>query len=177
VRSQEIARRYAQAVHEVAAEDGTLDFTERELASLAEEISSVKEAYRYLAHPLVPQEEKERFLERAFPNASERMRRLLSILVRNRRETYIDLIYEEFVSLRTQAENTLRVRILTPQPLSEEDRTRVRTRLEKALKQSVVLDEQCAPWLIGGARIEVNGHVLDGSVRARLARLGKQMEG
>ncbi len=177
MRSQEIARRYAQAVHEVAAEDGTLDLTGRELASLAEEISSVEEAYRYLAHPLVPQEEKERFFDRAFPNVSERIRCLLGILVRNRRETYIDLIYEEFVSLRTEAEHTLRVRILTAQPLSEEDRTRVRTRIEKAVKRSVVLDEQCAPSLIGGARIEVDGHVLDGSVRARLAELGKQMEG
>lgn len=176
MRSQEIARRYATALYQVAGEDGNVQDIQDELAQLSDAVAADDSTQRFLAHPLVPPESKSEFLSRAFPEVSERVQRLLHILVVNRRETYLDLIHEEYVRLRTEAEGRSRVSLLTAQPLSEQERERVLSQLEKTLNRPVLLDERTDPALIGGARIEWEGHVLDGSVRQRLAGLKKQLQ-
>jgi F0F1-type ATP synthase delta subunit len=49
-------------------------------------------------------------------------------------------------------------------------------RLQTALKRPVRLAERIDETMLGGARIEAAGHVLDGTIRARLSELRKQLE-
>ncbi|MCK5828615.1 F0F1 ATP synthase subunit delta, partial [Candidatus Bipolaricaulota bacterium] len=94
----------------------------------------------------------------------------------NRRETYLDLIYDEFVNIRTDDEGRIQVTVTTAQALSIEDKDRVLERLENALKRPVQLEEVVDKYMLGGVRIEAAGHVLDGTIRARLDGLRKQLE-
>jgi F-type H+-transporting ATPase subunit delta len=176
VRSKEIARRYASALYQVAVEEEAVEMTEDELRDLAQTATEDADIRQFLAHPLVPREVKSEFLKQAFPDRSERMKGFLRVLIHNQRETYLDLIYDEFVELRIAAEGMLRVAVATAQTLTEQDRDRLRERLEAALHRPVQLDESIDPSLIGGLRIEADGHVLDGSLRARLTGLRKQLE-
>jgi F-type H+-transporting ATPase subunit delta len=176
VRSQEIARRYATALYQVSVEDATVEATERELNELARETVGDPAVRGFLGHPLVPREAKTAFLEQAFPDTSERVKGLLKVLIRNRRATYLDLIHDEFAELRIAAEGKIHVTAVTAQALSNDDKARLTARLEAALHRPVELEETIDPSLIGGLRIEADGHVLDGSLRARLAGLRKQLE-
>jgi F-type H+-transporting ATPase subunit delta len=176
VRSQEIARRYAAALYQVSVEDGAVQKIDDELASLAAGTSDGAEVRRFLAHPLISREKKSVFLEKAFPETTNRMRNFLELLVHNRRESYLDLIYEEFVSIRTADEGMIQVTLRTAQALSDEDRGRVRARLESALSRPVRLAERIDADMLGGVRIEAAGHVLDGTIRARLSDLRRQLE-
>jgi F-type H+-transporting ATPase subunit delta len=176
VRSQEIARRYASALYQVALEDGTVSETERELAAVAASASDEPEVRRFLAHPLVPRTAKFEFLERAFPDTSKRMKRFLEVLIRNRRGTYLDLIRDEFTEIRAADEGRIQVTMTTAHALSDEDRQRLRQRLEAALKRPVQLKERIDKTLLGGMRIETAGHVMDGTLRARLGKLRIELE-
>ena len=176
MRSQEIARRYAAALYQVADEDTAVREVEDELAVVAKGTSDEAEVYRFLAHPLVPRETKSDFLATAFPETSDRMKNFLELLIRNRRETYLDLIYDQFLEIRTAAEGMIQVTVTTAQALSDEDRGRLRERLETALKRPVQLEECIEESLLGGARIEAAGHVMDGTIRARLGELRQQLE-
>jgi len=176
VRSQEIARRYAAALYQVSADDAAVSEIEDELASVAVGTSDGAEVRRFLAHPLVPREQKSAFLAAAFPNTSDRMRNFLKLLIRNRRETYLDLIYDAFVDIRTTDEGMIQVAVTTAEKLSEEDGSRLRERLEHALNRPVQLEERIDKRMLGGARIEADGHVLDGTIRARLSELRRQLE-
>jgi len=176
VRSQEIARRYATALYQVSSEESGIEAMEQELHHLARATLEDPDVRGFLGHPLVPRDAKTAFLERAFPDTSERMKGFLRVLIRNRRETYLDLIYDEFVDLRIEAEGKLHVTAVTAQPLSDDDKIRLSARLEAALNHPVQLEEKFDSSLIGGVRIEADGHVLDGSLRARLAGLRKQLE-
>ncbi|MFC2079364.1 ATP synthase F1 subunit delta [Candidatus Bipolaricaulota bacterium] len=176
MRSQEIARRYAAALYQVSVEDTAVKEIELELASVAASASDEPEVRRFLAHPLVPREAKSKFLAAVFPEASGRMKNFLELLVRNRRETYLDLIYEEYVDIRTAAEGKIQVAITTAQTLSDEDKGRLIERLEKALERPVQLEERIDESMLGGARIEAAGRVMDGTIRARLRELRKQLE-
>ena len=175
MRSQEIARRYAAALYQISVEDTAVKEIEYELGAIAKGTSDEFEVRRFLAHPLVPRESKSKFLATAFPETSNRMKNFLELLIRNRRETYLDLIYDEFVDIRTVDEGMIQVTITTAQTLSEEDRGRLSERLEKALNRPVQLEERIDESMLGGARIEAAGHVMDGTIRARLGELRKQL--
>ncbi|MBE0635500.1 ATP synthase F1 subunit delta [Candidatus Bipolaricaulota bacterium] len=175
MRSQEIARRYAEALYQVAVEDAAIKDIEDELAAVADGTAEGTDVRRFLAHPLVPRETKSQFLKAAFPDASERMRNFLELLIHNQRETYLDLIHDEFVNIRTAADGMIQVTVTSAQILSEDDRERLRDRLEKALDRPVHLEESLDKHMLGGVRIEAEGHVLDGTIRARLSELRRQM--
>ena len=176
MRSQEIARRYATALYQVAVEDAAVAEIEDELEALARGTSDGADVRRFLAHPLVPRDAKAAFLSEAFPEISSRMKSFLELLIHNRRETYLDLIYDEFVRIRTSGEGRIQVTVTAAQALSSEDRDRVKERLEIAWKCPVQLEEVIDTHMLGGARIEAAGHVLDGTIRARLSELRKQLE-
>lgn len=176
MRSQEIARRYAAALYQVSAEENVVQSIDEELAALAQGTSDGAQVRRFLSHPLIPRETKSAFLEQAFPETTSRMKTFLELLLRNRRETYIDLIYDEFVTIRTADEGRVQVTVNTARALSDDERSRLSERLEAALKRPVRLVERMDETMLGGARIEAAGHVLDGTLRARLSELRKQLE-
>ncbi len=176
MRSHEIARRYANALYQLAAEEGAVEATQDELRSVVDEIDQVGGLTEYLTHPLVSREEKAELVRRAFPQLSERMRRLLSLLIRNRREAYLDLIYAEYVDARTASEGLVTVRVTTARPLNEEQRTRLIDHLERGMDRRVRLEEVVDERLLGGARIETEGRVVDGTVRARLNGLRARLQ-
>ena len=176
MRSQDIARRYAAALYQVSVEGAAVKVIENELAVVAESTADEPDVRRFLAHPLVPKETKLTFLTAAFPKTSDRMKRFLALLIRNRRETYLDLIHDEFVNIRAADEGMVQVAVTTAQKLSDEDRGRLSERLEKALNRPVQLEERIDENILGGARIESSGHMMDGTIRARLGDLRKQLE-
>ena len=52
----------------------------------------------------------------------------------------------------------------------------MQAKLERAWSRPVVLAEQIDRTLVGGLRIEVDGHVVDASIRLRLERLQRQLQ-
>ena len=176
MRSQEVARRYAVALYQLAVDQDAVGSTEEELRSVVDETMRTREISRYLAHPLVSRERKSEFVEAVFPELSERMRNLFGLLIRNRRESYLDLIYTEFLAARAETEGLILVCVTTAQPLNDEERHRLTTNLEKTLAQRVQLEERTDEGLLGGARIETDGRVIDGSLRARLDGLRARLQ-
>jgi len=171
VRSREIARRYAEALYRLGEEERRLDQIEADYQRILAEIAEVPDVNRFLAHPLVPRAQKERLIDQAFPQLSGYLRNLVSLLIRNGREDYLELIYEEFLSLRAEEEGVIRVQVLTAQALASEDRDRLADRLGQALGKRVRLDERPDPALLGGVRLELDGKVIDGTLRAKLEEL------
>ncbi len=176
MRSQEVARRYAIALYQLAAEQEAVEATEEELRAVVDETRRTREIARYLAHPLVSRERKTGFVAKVFPDLSVRMRNLLGLLIRNRREAYLDLICEEFLVARAEAEGLVPVCVTTARPMTDDERDRLTARLEDALKRRVRLEERIDERLLGGTRIEMEGRVIDGSLRARLEGLRARLE-
>jgi len=176
VRSREIARRYADALYQLAAEAGTVAAVEGDLRSVVSEVAETPGMGPFLTHPLVPRERKTALLEGAFAQATPHVRHLLGLVVRNGREAYLDLIFDEYLTVRTDAERTARVRVTTAQTLTDREKDELRQRLESALGRSVVMDEQSDETLLAGVRIEVEGKVIDGTLRAKLDGLRSSLE-
>jgi len=177
MKSQETARRYAEALYGLAVEENCVEAIDDDYRRVVEEINDVRDFLRFLTHPLVSHNAKTGLLRKAFPDISEYLHNLFAILVRNGREGYINMIYAEFERMRGSAEGIVKVKVMTVQGLTEDDRKRLSDHLGKSLGGKVRLDEQIDESLIGGVRIEVEGKVLDGSLRARLDELRTVLAG
>lgn len=177
MRSREIARRYAEALYKLAAEETLVDTIEEGYGQVLTEIEGVPDFDRFFTHPLVSRERKSELIDQVFPDLSAYLRNLFVLLIRNGREGYLDLIYEEFRSLRSEEEGIVRVKVLTAKELSTKDRERLTDRLVKGLGERVKLEEEVDVSLIGGVRIEIGGKVLDGTLRTRLEGLRSFIEG
>jgi len=171
VKSREIARRYAEALYRLASEQGNVDQIDSEYEQLLADTAEVPEVNLFLAHPLVSRQKKNRLIEQAFPQLSVYLRNLMRLLIRNGREDYLGLIFEEFLSLRAEEEGVIRVQVATAQEFSSDDRSRLTDRLTEALGRRVKLEERLNPELLGGVRLEVDGRVIDGTLRAKLEGL------
>jgi len=176
VKSREIASRYATALYDVAVEQESVPAVEGELRDLVEEIAQVEDFQRFLTHPLISRETKIDLVQKAFPEISPAVGNMVGLLIRNRREGYLDLIYDEFLEVRAAAENTARIRVVTATALTNEDRKALKDRLQQALGKSVSLEERVEEGLLAGARIEVEGRTIDVSLRAKLSELRSSLE-
>jgi len=177
MRSQQIARRYAEALYTLAVEENCVEVIDNDYRRVVEETREVPDFLRFLTHPLVEDDAKTALLRGAFPDIAEYLHNMLSLLVRNGREGYIDMIYDEFEGLRGSEEGIVQVRVTTAQELTTKDRKRLSDHLARKLGGRVRLDEQVDKNLIGGLRIDVGGKVIDGSLRARLDELKTVLAG
>ena len=176
MRSREIARRYASALYAVAVEEGVVSKTEEEFRDVVDEIRGIDGFGRFLTHPLISRDKKGDLIVGAFPDLSVYLANTVSLLIRHRREGYIDLIYDEFLEARVKAENRVRVRVVTAVELSEKDRRQLAERLQEALGRVVDLQDRVDERLLAGARIEVEGKTIDATLRARLSELRISLE-
>ena len=177
MKSQETARRYAEALYTLAIEENCVETIDRDYHRVVEEMKDVPDVIRFLMHPLVAHDAKTSLLKSAFPDISEYLHNLFGILVKNGREGYIEMIYDEFEKLRESDEGIVKVLVTTAKELSSQDRRKLSEHLEHTLGNEVKLDERIDESLIGGLRIEVGGKVIDGSLRARLDELKTVLAG
>lgn len=97
--------------------------------------------------------------------------RFLATMADNRRLSLLPEVSELFDALRREAEHILKAHLTCaeqPQPAQIEA---IRKALEQRHNSSVTLEVSVDPDMLGGAVLDINGHVVDGSVRARLQQL------
>ena len=177
MRSTEVARRYADALYELAVETGHVDDVKTAFRSLVSDLRETPELTRYLSHPMVLRERKIELVRQAFPGVPEILGNLLRLVIRNQREAYLDLIYEEYLAVEAEAMGVSRVRVTTATALQDDERSRLVGRLSEAMGTQVSLEERVDASLLGGARLETDGKVIDGTLKARLDRLRSLLEG
>jgi F-type H+-transporting ATPase subunit delta len=152
-------------------EEDCVDRLEKDYRQALADVEAIALFLPFFTHPLVPREKKEEFVERAFPAISDYLRNLFFLLVRNRREGYLRMIHEEFLTLRAEKEDLLRVKFATAKRLTREERERLAGRLSQVLGRKIAVEERLDATLLGGVRIEVEGKVLDGTLYGRLRKL------
>lgn len=157
MRSRDVARKIAEDLYALAAKEKTTDALELELRQIAAATDAPAAAGRA-----------EDVARVAFPEASDGFRHLMGLLIR-------DMVLGEFLSVRAEAEGVLRARVVSAQPLSAGESGKLAAKLGQILGADVKLEESVDPDLLAGARIEIEGRTLDGTLRAKLDRLHRTL--
>jgi len=172
-----IARRYAKALYELAAEDGVVDAIADELATLAQAVREVG------AEALQPgsrdSESRIRLAEKigSALGVDSLLTRFVRVLADNDRLGELPAICEWFVKIRDVAAGRVRAFVTASAALSEADLERLTAVFSSLVGKLVVPEVAIDDSLIAGVVVEVEGRVFDGSVRSSLQRLGERMAG
>ncbi len=170
-----IARRYAQALFELANEKGTIDTQESELKQalgIFAENPSLQSTFE--SSQTSPAKKKE-LIEQVFASFSETTRGFLGLLVRKHRESAFPKAVQAFSQSADRARGILEVEVRSAVALGQEELKALENRLIQGGARSVRFSTKVEPDLIGGVVLSVGDRLYDGSVKTRLKRLKERL--
>lgn len=168
------ARRYAQAVFEIAREQDGLDKWQAELERLAGLVADAA-VLAWLEDPKVPFDAKARLLEESLGGVDPLALNLVYLLLTQGRLTMAADIATEYRRLLNSYRGIEPAAVITAVPLGDEERQKLAEQLGVITGKTVVVEAEVDPALVGGFVARVGGKLLDGSTRSRLKALQKEL--
>ena len=170
------ARRYAQAVFEIALETEELDSWQsdlRKITSLGEDATFIA----FLGSPKFHFDDKARLLRERLDDISPLALNLVYLLVTRGRLSTVGEIADEYQRLLDSYRGIEHVEVTTAIPLDDKDKLRLEESLGAAVGKKVVLKPEVDSSLIGGIIARIGGKLLDGSTRSKLEALKRELAG
>jgi F-type H+-transporting ATPase subunit delta len=170
-RSTTAARRYAEAVLELARRDGTLDAWLIEL-HLAVELVGVEEAASVVDNPAIAWSVRRAIITGLLGSQVQTStRNLVLLLARRGRLAILPGVVDELTRLVNRERGVVVANVTSAQPLDPADLAAVAERVGAGASTRVEVRATVDPELIGGLTVRVGDRLIDASVRGRLARL------
>jgi len=167
-----LAKRYAKALLEAAAEAGTLERVAADLETLGPHVAR-KEVAGFFANPAVPRARK----EAALTAVAERVAAtplsvsLLRLLVARERVGLLPDIARLFRDLVDERTGRVRAEVTAAVPLPAASAEALAARLSAATGREVRLTTRVDPGVLGGLVARVGSIIYDASLRAQLRRM------
>jgi F-type H+-transporting ATPase subunit delta len=167
------ARRYAEALLEIATESGSVNVYRDALDRLRAAIGP--DAIRALRDRHVPIERRRNALDAAATDEPKAVRAVLVMLLERDRIAIMPEIARAFGDLVDRREGIVHAKISTPVELEPAQRDDVVQRLERTSGKRIRATFAVDPALLGGARIQLGDRLIDTSVRAQLETMQRQL--
>ena len=166
-----IARPYAQAIFELAQEQGDLAGWGSSLNLLAS-VAADESVQRLINDPHVSSDQLQHLIvDVCSGHLNGDMTNLVKLLVRNDRVSALPEIAKAYAERRAEAEKVVEATMTTAATIDEAQQKQFTSALETKLGRTVNLDFDVDEALIGGAVIRAGDWVIDGSVKAQLEQL------
>lgn len=169
-----VARRYADALIDVASEAGEIERIGADLRTFEAALDAHDGLLRgVMTSPVFTAEEREKVLLEILPKLGLHplSNNLMRVLNTNKRFAVLYAIREQFDALADEKAGRVRVQVSTAEALSPQLETEIKAALEKTTGKTVLVDHRIDPSLIGGMVARVGGTVYDSSLRTRLQHL------
>lgn len=164
------AKRYAEAVVDLAREQGAFDAWQQDLGTLRE-IVSEPGTRSFLENPSIPASDKIRVVDSVMADAQPEARNLAHMLIERGRTEIIQDLADLFNEAVLTEKGIALVDVTTAEPLDEEGQALVSDQLGRLLGKRIELRLHEDPDIIGGFIARAGDQVIDGSVVNQLRRL------
>ena len=168
------ARRYSQAVFEIAIETNSLDRWHsdlRKIVLLAEDVSLTD----LLQNPKLSFDFKAELLAERLGEVNLLALNLVHLLVTRGRVSMAGDIAGEYQRLLDSHRGIERAEVTTAMPLDDEDQQRLAEQFSAIVGKKVVLKSEVDPGIVGGIMARIGGKLIDGSIRSQLMALKREL--
>lgn len=172
--SDVIARRYAQAMADVAESEGAIEAVGRDLERFTSLMAGGDGALgEALASPVFTSDERRGVLDQLVPRLGlHRLTgNLLHVVNDKKRFALMPAIAAAYRDLADERANRTRITVQTASPLSADLEREVRDAFARVTRKEVLLTTEVRPELIGGLVAKVGDTVYDSSIRTRLEQM------
>ena len=171
-----LAKRYSEALTEVAKNKNELDTVWTDLQTVEESITSVKEMANFLSHPVIPVFEKKDMVKSVFDGKiNNDVLNLLYILLEKNKINLLSTILYCFEESMDEAKNILKVGVVSATEIDEDLKHKLQEKLESKLNKSVKFDFETKPEIIAGVVLKIQDKVIDGSMATKLEGFKKAL--
>lgn len=173
-----IAHRYALALFKYVQETGEGEVACRQASVMEKCMMEHPELVRIVRDAIVVSHDGIFDVFRAAAGGSlcPSMERFLEVLDANGRLPYIRLILKDFVEMYLRSRNTVKARLISSRPMDADLRDRLVSLVRDKMGEELVLTESVDPSLTGGFIFEIDGYMLDASVRHRLEIIRNELQ-
>jgi F-type H+-transporting ATPase subunit delta len=173
-----LARRYAKALFSLALERNLLDKVRQELHSFVAMLEENAEFADFLRSPENSRAAKREAVERLLQDRySNLFFNFLLLIIHKGRHDVVDEIVRAFDDLYERHHRRVRALAITAVPMDTAIADDLRNKLAKSLKMEIELENQVDPSILGGLVLNVDGKVIDGSLKQQLERLRAEFLG
>ncbi len=172
-----VGKRYAEALADIASEQGSAAQYREALGSVNEIMGSNPELAQFLRDPVIPIKDKHVIIKKVFSaDFRPEIVNFLLLLIEKGRISDLGDILSEYGKLVDKKTNTLDIRILSATPLDDEYVSNLCEIYKKrygasSARATVETDKD----LIGGVKVMIGGKMIDGSISGRLNDLKKSV--
>jgi F-type H+-transporting ATPase subunit delta len=169
------ARRYAEAVFELAAETQSVDAWSRDLRTIAD-FAAEPDVARVLASGRVPASEKLRLMVAGLERyVSALAMNLVKLLAARGKLLLARDIQQRFQELADERAGIAHATVTTAVALAPEERTAIAQRLSQLTGKRVDVTPVVDESIIGGVVARIGDQLIDGSTRTRLLALKRRI--
>jgi F-type H+-transporting ATPase subunit delta len=168
------ARRYAQAVFEIALEKNELDRWQSDLQKILDAIGD-ETFLAVLESPKIKFKDKSRLLNGLLVGISPLALNLVMMLITRGGVGMMREIAEEYRRRLDEYHGIQTADVITAVPLDNRDKEKLAENLGAMIGKTLVLKSEVDPEIIGGIVARVGGKLLDGSTRSKLIALKKEL--
>ena len=170
------SREYAEALFELAAQAGVTEETSEGLETVISAMLQTPEYRALLASPAIGKEERLAALDGAFRGKiPDVLLAILRMMVSRGQVSALNGMARDYEELARGYRGESIAVVTSAVPLKEAEMVALRAKLEKKLGRKIILRCAVNPALIGGVRVEVDGRVIDGSIRNKLDEIKEVM--
>lgn len=173
----EVSRRYAKALFELANESGTLDTVVAEIARFADAIEKSDELQRALENPLIALEAKRAILSDVATSlrVSPITKHTVLLLGDRRRAHVLPAVSRSLAELADKKKGVIRAEVTSAVNLPDSYYERLKAQLERVTGKKISIDRRIDPTILGGVVARIGDRVFDGSLQSRLSEVRQHL--
>ncbi len=175
MRSESIARNYAEALFELGEKSGATARYGELLDAVAHGIAAAPTVAAVLSSPRVTKPQKAAILEQALPKAPREFVLFLGAVVKRGRQGLFGEMAQAYLGLLDRKLNRVRAAVTVARPADAKLRRQIAERLTQVVGKEVLPHFHEDPAILGGLVVRVGDRVFDGSVRRRMTQLRRAL--
>src|SRR5688572_29251655 len=175
--SGSVARRYARALYDLAREESAIEAIGIALAELSEAVAATGE--EAVGEGVLDHDVRTRIGQAlaARVGSESLLGRFLQVVADRDRLAQLPAIAQWYRRMEDEAAGRVRLDVTSASALADAELDAIRAVFRKIVNRDVVTVVSTDPDLLGGAVVEVEGRVYDGSLKTALSRLAARMAG
>lgn len=170
-----VARRYAEAIFDLARKQNTLDRTLEDVQGIAD-LFSIRKISFLLREPKVSAKRKEKGMREALQSkVLPTSLNFALLLIQRELVEYARNIADELEQLVRNYRNEAVADVTTATQIDAKQSRTIQQALEQRTGKTIIMHPHVDPAILGGVIARVGDQVIDGSIRYRLSVLQQQM--
>ena len=172
----EMSKSYADALFSLALETNTVFETLTALKSMRDGLYATEMAMDLLASPSIPKDERCAVLKKAFGDVQpEHVMSFVGVLVQHGHIRELNDCVEAYTALHDEHARLSTAYVTSAVELTDGEKAKLIEKLSQKLGRTIHLECAVDPSLLGGLVVNVDGKVIDGSLRSKLQEIKEVM--